>query len=66
MAEPIVIAQHRQRGFDGGRALLVERLRVDMDNCASVVAANTNRTAHEIRQHLFEDGAAVISIQAGG
>jgi hypothetical protein len=63
---------------------------MDMDNCASVVAASTNRTtkqvlramltrttlhpegalawrlAHEFRQQLFEDGAEVISIQAGG
>ena len=34
---------------------LVKSLRVDMDNCASVVAANTNRTKK----------SEVISIQAG-
>jgi ATP-dependent protease ClpP protease subunit len=69
---------------------LVKGLRVDMENCASVVAANTRkkqsqvframiaRTAldpdaaldwglvHEIRQQLFDAGAEVIPIQAGG
>ena len=35
---------------------LVKSLRVDMANCASVVAANTNRTKK----------SEVISIQAGG
>ena len=53
MAEPIVIAQHRQRAFDGGRALLVEGLRVDMDNCASVVAANTNRTKKQVLRAML-------------